>query len=314
MRTIIRRFCFFIINNLILFRPFMALFNYCYERAPYNIVVYLFRHVVIPNKDFNWTIRLDNKNKVLTPIRKNRPNTQYFGMTYRWHDPSLNKIETVLLDYLPHDAIWIDCGANLGLRALAPLSTRMKVYMIEPNNETNAQNIERCKLNNFSNYELLTFGVSNTDTEKTFYIDSSTYLSSLNRENIDEKNIVSAQTIQVRKLDTLFREQINAKVKAHIKIDVEGHEKEVLEGAENLINTLSPSFLIEINTKGDHIKTVFEMLRNKGYKIYEKSEQIVDSKFLRVCPDDTTNYNFTSNDFLFVRDEALIKRFETFII
>jgi len=311
IRTLIRKIFFGIVNALIKVPFFMGIFNYFFERSSHQIVVYLTRHVIIPNKNFNWTIRLYNKNNVVTRVQKDNPKTWHIALSYKWHDVAQNMLETILAGYYPPKTLWIDCGANLGLRSLTALSKKMAVYMIEPNKETNALNLERCQLNGFSNYEILPYGASNTDSKMTFYIDKSTYLSSLNKENVADENIKSTETIHVRKIDTLFKEIIPAHTQAFIKIDVEGHESEVLEGAENLINTLSPTLFIEINEKGEHIKTLIAKMKMKAYVVYETTQQVKGSKFLWRCPDDVSAYQFKSNDFLFVKDINLIKIFDT---
>ena len=55
-----------------------------------------------------------------------------------------------------------------------------------------------------------------------------------------------------------------------IKIDVEGHEQFVLEGAVNTINKDKPNLLIEIEKKhrSDSIKKTFDYLDDLGYKAY----------------------------------------------
>jgi len=63
--------------------------------------------------------------------------------------------------------------------------------------------------------------------------------------------------------------QFNEKV-GFIKIDVEGHEQYVLEGAINLIKKDRPNLLIEIEKRHrtDSIKVTFDFLKNQGYKTY----------------------------------------------
>ena len=55
-----------------------------------------------------------------------------------------------------------------------------------------------------------------------------------------------------------------------IKIDVEGHEQHVLEGAVNTINKDMPNLLIEIEKKhrSDSIEKTFKYLSKLGYKAY----------------------------------------------
>lgn len=297
----------------------MVIYNYVYERAPHSIVILMNRHVIVPKMDFDWKIKLYNGKTIVTRIHKDNDITMHVAFGYKWHDTGLNLLENIVVDYLtekhPTNSIYIDCGANLGMRSLTALSKNMKVVMIEPNDATNKINLERCALNNFSNFELLTYGVSDTDEQKSFYFDSSTYLSTLNEEiaNEDYITITNVSTIEVRKLDTIFADLIPKKTKAYIKMDIEGHEIEAINGAGKLIDELSPTFLIEINEKHEHIQKIFTDMRNKGYAIYEKMDPDGSQKFLAKCPDIINNYNFRSNDFLFIKDQeilALIKPYE----
>jgi FkbM family methyltransferase len=290
---------------------FMKLFNYIYERAPYSFVHLSNIHIKLPNKDFNWTILLNNGEKVISKIHKDGANASHVALGYKWHDRGMNLLETIIInDLMLHhedNCLYIDCGANLGMRSMSALSKNMKVVMIEPNEDTNKLNLERCKMNDFSNFELLTFGVSNSDEQKRFYVDSSSYLSTLSSEvaHEDNINIVQENIIEVRKLDTIFASLLNTTTKAYIKIDIEGHEIEALDGGAAIIKALSPTFLIEINQKEEHIQSLFDKMRASGYKIYEKSEPDANLKFLQLCPDNVMDYNFISDDFLFVNDDEI---------
>lgn len=290
----------------------MSLFNYVFERSPHSMVELFNRHIVIPNRQFDWTIKLYNGKKVLTRILKDNEKTMHVALGYKWHDRGLNLIEDIMVNHFDkhhrNDSIFIDCGANLGMRSLTALSKNMKVVMIEPNDETNKINLERCRMNNFSNYELLTFGVSNIDEQKKFYFDSSSYLSTLNADIAGKDNIkiTSILNIEVRRLDTIFSSIINTNTKAYIKMDIEGHEMEALIGAEKLIESISPTLLIEINEKQEHIQKIFNIMRDKGYVVFEKVEPDQNNHFLSECQINVLTHNFISNDFLFVKDKEIL--------
>ena len=311
IRTSLRKLLFFIINSLIKVRVLLKLFNYFYERAPYGFVELVNKHIKIPNQQYDWTILLNNGEKVVTRVHKDKENALHVALGYQWHDRGLNLLETIIVDHLmlnhKDNSIYIDCGANLGMRSMCPLSKHMNVVMIEPNEETNKVNLERCEMNHFSNYKLLTFGVSDADEQKRFYVDSSSYLSTLNSEVAHEENvtIVKENIIEVRKLDTMFADLIGSNTKAYVKIDIEGHEIEALNGGAKLIESISPTFMIEINQKNEHIQFIFDKMRQLGYDVYEKSEPDAQSKFLQLCPKDVSHYNFTSNDFLFINDQEI---------
>lgn len=320
LRTYIRIYLFSIVNRLIQWPLFMRLLNFVYERSSYPIVEYLNRHIVIPNKQFDWSILLYNGKKVVTRIHKDNEKSMHVAFGYQWHDRGLNHIENIMVNYMEanhkQNSVFIDCGANLGMRSITPLSKHLKVVMIEPNDETNQLNLERCRMNNFDNYTLLTFGVSDMDGQKEFYFDSTSYLSTLNFD-VAHKEHVSIQevlTIQVRKLDTIFKDLIGTACKAYIKIDIEGHEIEALNGAAQLINSIAPTFMIEINQKNDHIQKIFSNMTDLGYTIFEKGEPNAANQFLKECPKDVLNHQFTSNDFLFIKDKEVIQLFEPYLL
>ena len=67
-----------------------------------------------------------------------------------------------------------------------------------------------------------------------------------------------------------------------IKIDVEGHEKNVLEGAKNLIERNKPNLLVEIEERHSNqkVKDTINFINNLGYKSYfcEQSSLISTDK------------------------------------
>lgn len=80
---------------------------------------------------------------------------------------------------------------------------------------------------------------------------------------------LNKEEIKCKKLDDL---EINQEIK-FIKIDVQGFEKMVLEGATNLINKYKPIMVIEVENPclaqfGYSSKELFETIRNLGYYIF----------------------------------------------
>lgn len=74
-----------------------------------------------------------------------------------------------------------------------------------------------------------------------------------------------AQTVATRTLDSFGYEDV-----ALIKIDVEGHERSVLAGAERTIRASDPALLVEIEQRHNKepIDRIFESLQDKGYRVY----------------------------------------------
>lgn len=317
MRTRVRVIVFYIINQLIKLKIFMKFFNFIYERVPYKIVE-LSRHIKIPNKSFNWKILLLNKKVVISKIHKNNPKTWHIALSYKWHDPSLNYIELVITNYLKdkNNAYWIDCGANLGLRSLTALSMNIKTFMIEPNEELNLLNQERCEQNKFTNFEILKFGVSNSNSEKKLFIDKSSYMSCLDESLVEKSKLDRIEIINLRKLDTLFKKELEFdQFDAFIKMDIEGHEKEALEGAQKLIAKHSPTLLIEINSKGEHAKSLIDNMRKQNYTVYiTMNSGVTKNGFIKTLPNNLHDYTYNSSDFLFVKNSEINDLLSKFIL
>jgi len=84
--------------------------------------------------------------------------------------------------------------------------------------------------------------------------------------------------VKTAKLDDIL---INHKI-GFIKIDVEGHEKNVLEGAKNLIAKNKPNLLVEIEERhsNEKVENTINYINSLGYKSYylEKSNLISTNK------------------------------------
>jgi FkbM family methyltransferase len=109
--------------------------------------------------------------------------------------------------------------------------------------------------------------------------------------NLENKDIEIFKT----KLNLLDNIKFNNKV-GFIKIDVEGHEQCVLEGAINILKKDKPNLLIEIEKKhrGDSIKSTFDFLNAFGYKSY-----IFDNNRLNLI----TSFNHQNNvNYIFKTD------------
>ena len=72
--------------------------------------------------------------------------------------------------------------------------------------------------------------------------------------------------LKKKKLDEI----LNKKKITFIKIDVEGHEKEVIEGSRKIIKKFKPTLLVEIEERHTRVKVTetLEYINNLGYKSY----------------------------------------------
>jgi FkbM family methyltransferase len=275
-------------------------YNQIYERTPYFITKMFVKNIHLPKRDFLWSILLVNKKTIKTKVYGNNVKTAQFALSYKWHSPSLNFAESFLMQNSDRNDPCIDVGANLGIRSLLALSEGRQVYMVEPNEELNKLNEERCILNGFKHYQILPIGSSNEKGTAEFYIDESSYNSSLDVNILNNNVLDKSVKISLDTLDNMLS-GISQRP-AYIKIDVEGHEIQVLKGAEGIIKKWYPPFIVEVNGNSNNFTKFNSLMSEHGYSIYQIKDY-GNKKFFKEIKDEEID----SNDFLAVKDLSLEK-------
>ena len=297
-----------VLSLLIQNKYFFRFYNYIFEHSPHILVRYFVKFVDLPLKSNVWKINLVNGKSISTKILIEDNKTSEFALSYQWHSPSLNFTENLLNQYYPMEIPWIDVGSNLGIRSLLSLSEKRLVYFVEPNSEVNKLNIDRCLLNGFKNYTLFEVGASDQTGTIEFTIDKTSYNSSINSNLVEQDSVDHKEIIQIDTLDHLFSKIAGNYTTACIKIDVEGHELNVLEGSKNIISKYSPCFIIEVNQKGQHFSKFIQYFTDLNYQIFEIGEFKRNRYYKRV----RTNHEYNDseiqfNDFFAIKDNELLK-------
>ena len=167
-------------------------------------------------------------------------------------------------DAISPGATAYDVGANVGIYALLAsirVGTSGKVYAFEPV-ERNLQYLRRhMKLNEVQNCCVLKAAVSNTEGSRRF--SSASWDSSMGRLSPDGEIEVPSFT-----LDGCVYGEKRFSPPNVIKIDVEGAELEVLEGADRAITEFHPVIFVEVHGVQQHA-TCRAFLAAKGYQIEE---------------------------------------------
>jgi len=145
----------------------------------------------------------------------------------------------------PGKGVALDVGANYGLYTWALSKLYRKVVAFEPNHEAASQ-ILAARL---PNVEVIFAGVSSANGIATLFIPrvNGVVLSgwaSLDYRNCPDATVLVKQEVELRTLDSQRFEDVG-----FIKIDVEGHEIEVLRGGAKTIQRHHPHLLIEIREK-----------------------------------------------------------------
>lgn len=133
----------------------------------------------------------------------------------------------------------VDVGGNKGEYTSSLLSenTQIEVHVFEPS----ATNVKHLK-ERFSENEKVVindYGLGSIDRSGVLYSDTAgSGLASLTKRNLEHLGVEFeySEPIQVRRFDSYWQETLNCRHIDIVKIDVEGHELEVLSGFGNAIN------------------------------------------------------------------------------
>ena len=177
----------------------------------------------------------------------------------------------VLPRFLDKDAVAIDVGANAGIYAQLLARGSKRVIAFEPHPGC-AEFLRRLALDRV---EIVQAAVSASDGEAILRIpfgdaDDASALSSLSRANtfggVDE------QLVRHERVKTTTLDQIGDQVLAHgdrvafVKIDVEGHEADVLAGGRRFLAAQRPTLLVETEYRhGGDPGSVFRLMAELDY-------------------------------------------------
>jgi FkbM family methyltransferase len=171
-----------------------------------------------------------------------------------------------------------DIGANTGIYSLIAksLNPQARVFAFEPIKRVYEKLVENNALNGYD-IACFEYGLSNADGTATVYDLPGEHIYSVTvNKNRNASNVEVIPTkIEIKRLDTVI-EELGIERMDLLKIDVETHEPEVLEGLGKYLNEFKPSILIEI--LDDEIGAKVESLVKESDYLYfnidEKSDSI----------------------------------------
>jgi FkbM family methyltransferase len=155
--------------------------------------------------------------------------------------------------------IVLDCGAAEGLFSLSVLERSKRVYLAEPLPQFQAS--MKLTFNGRSNVEIVPFvlGCRKSMVDYAYREGEDIFLSGVSSSP-------SNMVLEQHTIDELFYEA-NKEV-TYVKVDVEGSELELIEGAEKTIRANHPKIAISTYHKRDHAARLIGMLHEmyKGYR------------------------------------------------
>jgi FkbM family methyltransferase len=239
-----------------------------------------------------------------TYVRRVNPRLWFYFkfLRYKFYkgEPEIHCVRHLLIK----GKLAIDVGCSIGLyaRELAKYSAKVVAF------EANPRVAEFARLVAPQNVEVVNIGLSSVDGETLMRIP-------LNRRNnttdelatIEPNNDLHASPILTEKVQTKRLDGFGYSGCGFIKIDVEGHEEAVLDGAMHLIETQRPVLMIELDDRFNAgiIDRVVERLRGLFYGIY----LIFDGQLRPLADLDPLIHSKIGLNFIFIprEDEARIR-------
>jgi FkbM family methyltransferase len=204
-----------------------------------------------------------------------------------------------LLHFLRAEDLFVDIGANVGSYSiLACSAVGARGVAFEPVPSTYKRLVENIRLNHLDErVKCINKGVGAQQGTITFTSDSDT----TNHVLAPGEQSSNKVTVDVTSLDTVLQ----GECPSLIKIDVEGFETPVLDGAqETLENTTLDAVIMELNGSGSRYgfeeTKILDMMINKGFRTYSYNP------FTRTLIN-LEGKNLNSGNTLFIRDKSLVE-------
>jgi FkbM family methyltransferase len=169
--------------------------------------------------------------------------------------------------FLKPGMIAVDCGAHIGEYTLLfahLVGSNGRVYAFEPDPRVFKILKENVSINNLHNVVLNNIALSDFCGETDFLLNTDPTASSLVKAG---NHIIESTRVSVTTLDSFIQENKITKIDA-LKIDVEGAEEAVLNGAKEVLSHFEPGLIVvECELDPQEPQRIGSLLKNFGYRI-----------------------------------------------
>ncbi len=179
------------------------------------------------------------------------------------------------LDVIRNAKLIIDVGANIGISFswFARQNPNARIIAFEPHPETAKRALEQIERNKFRNVELKQIGLGNQETELSIY-EVDDHNPGMNRVSYGQMQRPSRK-IPVKRLDDVLA-SLQLSQPDFIKMDVEGFEYFVLQGAAETLKTW-PVLFVEVDDKfltanGHSAAMLVRFLEERGYNSIRRAD------------------------------------------
>lgn len=190
--------------------------------------------------------------------------------------PWLDRIEPLI----SKEDIIFDIGANMGITANWFAHRSKQVYAFEPHPDNISTIKSQKKLRNINNLTIYDIALGEKESKMQLHVKGFHGHHSLG--DVDNSPTVGKIEVNVRKLDDVFGELNIAKIH-FMKIDVEGFEADVLNGASKLLNDKKINYILFelqdtiLNSIQRTSSEVFQILFTAGYQIIDLNGNLMSN-------------------------------------
>ena len=209
----------------------------------------------------------------------------------------------ILDDIVLKDRASIDIGVYKGIYSYHLLNCSEFVYSFEANSllidkiKKSFKNVDNIKIENLaisSSRGVTELRIPFRDKKSEYDYEQKYKLGIASIHSANELDNQSYHSINVEKI-TLDEYPFKHKI-GFIKIDVEGHELDIIRGAKKLLERDKPNLLIEIEERHTRLSQNFIIseIKNFGYQCF-----ILNKKFKLEEIDEKDDFKFDNNNFIF---------------
>lgn len=206
-------------------------------------------------------------------------------------------------------SVVVDIGANIGIFTMLAMNAKKRVICVEPGAQNFRNLINNLHINEFKGAEIYNNALSNHTGIQAFYGDGE--MASLS-ENWGNTGANYSELVCINTLDNIVGNRFENEA-ILVKLDVEGHEYEVLEGAQFFLKRKAPIFWIvehglteNFSSINPHYRDLFKCFWENGY-----SAATFDNERMPVNKEHVENWirerkrSFGGINFLFCNTSAL---------
>jgi len=220
------------------------------------------------NVDLSKERIIDVKNGCKLHLIPNDPGISLELTRFGIHEPVTTQ---VVKEKIKKGMVCLDCGGNLGY--YATLESKLvgkegRVIAIEPSPVNIRYLKKNLELQGQDNFEVHNLACGNEDGEITFVVHKISNMCRIANEGESESEDKKFITIPVKKLDTFLQDKKLNRLDL-IRMDIEGSELRLFEGARETIRKFKPMIQMELHPGHlgpDNTRKVLEFLKNEGYE------------------------------------------------